>query len=70
MTTDAAGAERAGDQLADVLAREVRHVLRAVQNTSVEELRLSWGGVRIALQRDVVVADVASPPDSVPIAIG
>lgn len=48
----------------------MRDVLRAVQNTSVEELRLSWGGVRIALQRDVVVADVASPPDSAPIVAG
>lgn len=63
-------AEKAGDLLASVLGGEVREVLRAVQNTSVEELRLTWGGVRIALQRDIVVADVAAPPDSVPIVAG
>jgi biotin carboxyl carrier protein len=46
------GVEEQGDGLDETLEREVRAVLRAVRGTNVEELRLAWGDVRIAVIRD------------------
>ncbi len=51
-----------GDALADVLDSDVKEVLRAVQGTGVEEIRLSWGSVRIALQREVPATGADAAP--------
>jgi acetyl-CoA carboxylase biotin carboxyl carrier protein len=50
-----------GGQLATILDRDVRAVLRALRGTAVEEMRLQWGAVRIALRRDCSVATAPAP---------
>jgi acetyl-CoA carboxylase biotin carboxyl carrier protein len=40
----------------------VRALLRAVRGTSVEEIRLAWGDVRIAVRRDLDAGAAALPP--------
>ena len=48
--------------LADVLQRDVPAVLRAIRQTGVEELRLSWGDVRIVVRREPADDDATALP--------
>jgi acetyl-CoA carboxylase biotin carboxyl carrier protein len=54
------GVEEQGDGPDETLEREVRAVLRAVRGTNVEELRLAWADVRIAVRRELPPG--AAPP--------
>jgi acetyl-CoA carboxylase biotin carboxyl carrier protein len=56
---DPAGADPAG--LGAALEGDVRAVLRAVRGTNVEEIRLAWGDVRIAVRRDLQAGVGALP---------
>ena len=58
-----AGAEApaAPAALAAALDGDVRAVLRALRGTSVEEIRLAWGDVRIAVRRDLQTGGAAPP---------
>ena len=50
-TTDNAGDADDEQRLAAALSGDVRAVLRAIQGSAVEEIRLERGGTRIALRR-------------------
>jgi acetyl-CoA carboxylase biotin carboxyl carrier protein len=47
--------------LGAALDGDVRALLRAVRGTNVEEIRLAWGDVRIAVRRDLQTGGAASP---------
>ena len=54
-------APEASAGLAAALDGDVRAVLRALRGTSVEELRLAWGDVRIAVRRELQTGAAAPP---------
>ena len=54
-----AAALEASAALGAALDGDVRAVLRAVRGTNVEEIRLAWGDVRIAVRRDLQTGGAA-----------
>jgi acetyl-CoA carboxylase biotin carboxyl carrier protein len=69
------GAPPASTELVDVLERDLPAVLRAIRQTGVEELRLSWGDVRIMVRREpadddatAVAGESAGQPESTEVA--